>query len=398
MLDGADLKDALASAERLGWAVLAGRRDRAALVDREARTIARDVGMSAIADWPRSFRLALDSAFETRPAESPDGLLAAYGWIYSEWAYLPPRSDLDRAVRDELALHAAANTVVAADEPLFGAEGLAAVNMTEAARTMGMGYARARGVLDGRGAIPPGVRRGVAFPLRPEDVPGPVGRLAPGRAAQEWLGVGRKQARAIRRALSDGSADLAWADGLLAAARRGVPEVDVVAAGLSPLPGACRSAGVGLAVACRGLLDGRLRPVAVRRGHATLAGVLVRAGDVRALRVGEPVSVETAAAMLDLHHEAARWLVREGTLTARPGRRTRRIEIGSVTAFDAKFATSARLAKERGGSSRSVVHALTKEGVAAVFGPPACRQCIFRREEVEFALSTSRTHRPITVH
>lgn len=392
LLAGDTIKDVLPSIERLGFATSLPWMPTRPRTSRCERLRARVAGMATVADWPRPFRDALDQVSAgAGELGRPRGLIGGYGWIHSEWAYLPPRTRIDRAVRVELRAHAVARGLVAADEALFGEPPAGTITMKDAAGTLGMGFERARRLLDEAGAIPAGVRRGVAFPLNPAEVAA-AGRSSAQRSGisedARILGVGRSQARRLR---AEFGKTPGWAADLVERVRGGA----VVSASrlLSRLPHACRAVGMPLEVAIGHMLAERLTVHGVLADTAGLAGVLVRAADMRPL-AGRPLSVEAAAGRLGIHHEAMRWLVAEGHVArAADGG----ISSAALLDFERSHVPAAALARAGGTSPRRVIEFLTSVGCAPVFGPPDCRQAIFARRRAQDLVHAWRSAAPSTI-
>lgn len=381
MLENDSLQSALPSVERLGWTVLLGYRAQRPRASDEARWAARDAGVAALSAWPGPLVLALDRVVAGRDApERRVGLIGGYGWIHSEWAYHEPRCELDRRLRLEIRGHAVANRVIPADEPVYGGMAGPTINMTAAARELGMDYGRARDLLDGAGVVPTGVRRGVAFPLRHEEVSAAAaGRLrVPSRSdLRARLGVGKTQARDLGTAFGrPGESGHDWVAPLLEACRSAPPLLRP-APGSAPLPTACRSVGLSVVAACRSIVAGRLQTLGVLSSDATLRGVIVSTAALRDLKGDDLISVERAARRLALHPDAVRWLVRQGHLEGRGAR----VLADAVAAFGREHVPAAQLAPTLATSPRALIRRLRDAGLAPTFGPPACRQAIYRRAE-----------------
>ena len=383
LLDGDPLKHALPSVERLGWAVLLGYCPHRSRSTQEARVVARDAGIAVLDNWPSGFIGALDRVSHGRAAgfRSP-GLIGAYGWIHSEWAYLPPRTALDRAVRSVLRSHAIRHHIIARGEPIYEILAPDQVNMTEAARILHMDYIRARDLLDDQGAIPTGVRRGVAFPIYPEDLNRVLGKRVAVRPAPApvRLGVGKKQAQSLKKAFcktdcSEGD----WVQQLLNDCRNSKVQACDDPISLRRLPSACRSVGVSIVAACAALCSGQLTARGILDDDPTLAGILLQPSELRKCLGRSAMSIEAAACQLRIHHEAMRWLLKEGHIakTSQGG-----VDRASVEAFAGIYIPASELARVSRTSSRHLVQQLAGMGVCPAFGPPACRQLILARSTV----------------
>ncbi len=392
LVDGLALKDALTIFERLGECALLGHRLQKTQGAMPGPGRARDGGVLVARSWPSSFVAVLDAVVsEGRSKGVGSGLIAAYGWIYSEWVtgHLP--SSLADQVRGTLAEHAVHNGVVPCSEPLFGtASPRPATTLTAAARTLGLGFGRARRILNTEGLMHPAVRRGVAAPLAADDVlairarlDGEVGIIEVGRR----LGTSRTQVRAIvgagLLAPACGTAarrfPIAGVDELSARLEAGAPASAAPPSGASPLPRACKAKGVFLAIACGAILAGRLKVVWVDAGSAGLPRLLVRPGDVGRLRLDRGMTMEAASAALGIHGDATRYLVRRGVLRTMAGRGTINVDEASVRHFGKRYVPAAEIAMSVRRSPKATVAMLETAGVTKAFGPPECRQAFFVR-------------------
>ncbi|WP_425506438.1 TniQ family protein [Sphingomonas xinjiangensis] len=380
------LRELLPAVERLGTSLLQPWSLSRPRADDVTRATAREAAMTAISNWPASFRRRLDEvAAGTGTDLRPRGLIGAYGWIHSEWATFPPRTELDRQVRREVREHAIQSGFVAAGEPLYDFRGGGTIHMTTAAGRLAIGYKRARQLVADAGALPSGTRRGVAFPLDPvqiEEIASQEKRTICFSLKHEQadLGVGRQQARRLRATF--GSTGPGWVLRLIESCAAGC-STSVLVSGARPLPNACQAVGVPLELACAALIKGEIKACSVDPDRAGLGGIAVQTSDLRALST-RPVSIERAARRLGIHHEAVRWLVRHHHL--------RRHEVvgitpGAIDAFAATFATATELARDAQMSTRALSSYLEARGCRPAFGPPSCRQVIYWREGASRALS-----------
>jgi hypothetical protein len=362
----------------------------------EARVFARDAGIAAFDNWPQSLADALDKVAAERDSFGRKaGLIGAYGWIHSEWAYLPPRTSLDCAVRDSLREHAVKHAIVPQREPLYGSPAGDHVTMTFAAKALRLDYMRARHLLDARGAVPDGVRRGVAFPIRNDDVAAALASRGRSSSAsvRARLGVGKNQAKAVSTAFANNFPGGDWVEPFLGKCRGEFTPSSIPLARLVRLPSACRSVGVPIVEICKALVSGELAARGAIAGDPTLAGIMVNPAEVRRFAKRDWVSVEVAAAQLRLHHDAVRWLLRNGHLTRPSETRQAGVENSSVTRFASIYVPAAEVARSTGTSSTKIASRLREAGVLPAFGPPWCRQMIFARKDLLAAgEATSRTY------
>lgn len=380
-LDGMELVDAIRTMELLG----AARLERRAVKPRRSEDDLpgdRSHGLLLAAAWPTGFRGLLDRLVATRPASAADGLLSAYGWLYSEICVGDAPRAASELVAPVLRGHAVANGIIARDEERLGAAVPPTISATAAARRIGRSYATTRRLLEASESIPEGSRRGVPFALDAASVDGLLGRTT-SLAARTTLGVGRSQARrlvndpVILGALPHGAIDVA--DALLAQVLdRAVP---LPGSDLVPLPLACRNMSVSLNTACREVLDGALSISKCGTLADGLCAVSVVQTDLAALRAARStVSVQEIARLHGVHHEAARSLVRVGAFGTRNS--DGRVCSTTVSAFFREHITAAEYARARNTSAKSVRETLDLLGVRPAFGPPSCRQLIYRRDDL----------------
>lgn len=210
--------------------------------------------------------------------------------------------------------------------------------------------------------------------------------LLDGTAAAKVLGIGRHRLRELARAgfieidacaTAIGAGELYRPEALSLFVDRvaGIaPTLDRPPAACVPVPRASRDVSVPLRGLLAAILDGRLHAVA-RTPGAGLGSVWVSVAEARRLASPAP-SVRRAAVELGLHYEAARWLAAEGLLGDKPGV----VKPGMVAVFGAAFCTTAQAARELRIPARTVTARLRAAGGAPTFGPPSCRQAIWRRD------------------
>lgn len=381
VLDAMSLADAIRTMELLGAALLPWRLVKPVRAEQEVQSD-RLHGLAIASGWPSTFQKILDTLVSARPASVPDGLIAAYGWLYSDLCVGAAPLAAANLVAPVLRDHAIAHGIIARDEERLGAVVAQTISATETARQIGRSYATTRRLLEEWQAVPDGSRRGVAFAIDPQVVE----RLTPTclPSPESRLRVGRNQARAIMRdecisacLISEGRNASELVEALLDRA------VTLPRRGLVPLPTACRNVSVPLAEACQAILSDRL--AIARRGTADdgLRAVLVREHDLAHLRPApEQLGVSAIARFGRIHPEAASFLVRAGAFGACVGTR---VEKTSVSAFFSKHVTAAELARGIGTSSSGLSRTLADAGVRPRYGPPACRQLIYLRSEVSSA-------------
>ncbi len=391
LVDGVDLKDAIPFIERLGECAVRGYRMRKPRPAPDERERALEMGILVASRWPWMFLESLDRIVEeARAAGAARGVIESYGWVYQGWiAAAPPGGVADR-LHPVLRGHAVAHGIIPAEDSA-SPEGM---NSTAAARALEMGYARARHMLVSEGLLASGNHQGFENKIS-------IGRVAELQASLQntinIVGVGRR----LGTAKSQTRAVLALGlltpvnnsgqrryrqqdvDSFLRRLERGVPTRHDCPRGLLPVPNACRAKGVGIAKALKAIVEGRLAARARLNTGCGLRRLLVRSGDLDALRTRtRATSVETAARRLGIHPEAARNLVRLGALgkRVRPGENI--IFESNIVDFERRYIPAARIARATRMSVRTVIARLRDHGIDPAFSPPSCRQIIFESVSV----------------
>lgn len=144
--------------------------------------------------------------------------------------------------------------------------------------------------------------------------------------------------------------------------------------------------------------DGEVLPVGRLQSGRGLSGILIRRTVFRTwIDKCRPqldsLSIRAAAARLGVKQEVAYYLARRGILVStstRVGRRVeRRVSESALVTFTESYVLAKTIAVRTDSSARAVQRFLTDCGVTAVCGPgvDACRQLVYRRDEVVAALS-----------
>ena len=395
ILEPLDLHDSLAVLARLGFCRLLDycpQRPRASAKERE---VARRAGLELAHEWPNAFESQLDRLVKRSGRESaPAGMIGAYGWIYSAWATTEAIEPFSTSLRDALRTHAIKNAIVQEGETLFGERFAPGGGLTDATRRLGSSYRLVRRAAASAGALPNGLRRGVATDLPQawlEDTLLKKQDMLNLNETAAALGVGRARLRGLTAAnlLSPvtilGSTRYHKGDivQLLAKIRRGSPERSYSPTpGADRLPHACRIARVSLVAAVGAILSRQVVPCSVDPDAPGLDGIIVRYRELRAsARTPDHVSVEQAAVMLHLHADSVRVLVSAGEIASRL--KTPRVCRKSVLRFKQQFTSNADIATRLRNSPRSVLKHLRSHGIKPIWQPPYTRDYLFFRLEVE---------------
>lgn len=397
VLDANRLGDAIAAMEVVGGCALDGHAaaEKVGPVDRHLILAA---GFHALA---RTGPDAFDPLFDKLLAGAGLGLgrwgcARAYGPLH---AYLAKAGHVPvaRLLRDRMRVHAAANGVLSPNTPAFGKPAAhRALTLDQLRGRLRVSHRRARRYLAAGGLLtaPTGSGTPMAIPL------GTVARLESRRhgsvdleTVRRELRIGRTQARALVRAglievgtaAEPGLGRHGFAPSAAQRFRgrlgRGLPTRAAAPVGSLPLPKACRSARTPLAVACRALLERRLRPAYRVPSGDGLAGIAV---DVRRLReIGKArsasMTLNDAAAQLGVKWQTMKSLVQLGLVSA-VGARS--ISQADLVRFEQVFAKGAELAAPLGMRPQTFLRRAAALGLHPVAGPPDCRQTFFRRAEI----------------
>lgn len=381
LLDTLSLSEAMRLCERLGQIEMVGAVRSLPRQNAASLSCARAVGVKMTWDVKREVLGALDKII--RPAERPQGLHGAYGWIYGEWLTNPDGSN--GFLRSVLFDHAVRNGVISAEESRLGNVSPETITMTQTARRAGMGYKRARAMAAEVGIIPKGSRRSVAFTIDP-------------KAVMELKATARKplSRRDAARRLKTGKAQVAdlLSMGLLRLGAGDAVFPDSVTRLLDSLIMHCCAGSqpdkvLSMAVAARNAAVPLWRIVqAVREGRIPswrssgegLSQFRVRLCDVILLRAASgKLSIEAAARRMGVHHDCARAMARCGTLADETGLVTEE----GIARFERQYVVGAKVAREMGRSPLALHRLLSKAGVQPAFDLNTHRQVIYLRSDIE---------------
>ncbi len=384
-LDKLNLKDAIPLIERLGDCAVLGHRMRKPRQSPDERAHALEVGIIVAENWPAMFLESLDRIVgAARAAGASHGMTEAYGWVYQGWIAAPLPLIVSDLLRPILRGHAAMHGLMQTTD---------ALNATKAAQALEMGYARARPLLVARGLITPETRQGFernisihAISALKNSLKATIDVVAVGKR----LGTAKTQTRAIlatglltplklngrsRYRIDD-------VDRLLKRLTADIPVRSECPESLLPLPKACRAAGVGIAQVLSAIASGSFAATASLDQGDGLRRLLIDPTRLNALfRRTDAISIESAASMLHVHHEAARNLVRLGVLGKHTRYRENLVTASDVLNFEKTYVPATTIAHALGVSVRTVVLNLRDNGIAPAFCPPSCRQIIFAREK-----------------
>ena len=342
------------------------------------RHVNRELGYEIAKRWPGAFNQILDELTARRTSAGKPGMIAAYGWLYSELAGNTFPSQLSDVLAPVLREHAVRNGFMASAENRLCSSNSESLSATELSRRIGRSYKVTRDRLEEINAIPQGSRRGVAFVLEPSVAQA----FAPLGSSSNCvkLGVGRVQARAIRESANSypnlGANPLGtWLNKLLATATSGRRDKKTA------LPTACRNMSVPLSLACNAILNGSLPATRVKGFGPGLYCLYVDQGHLDVLRKPKTsLTITEICRKYSIHDETARFLRDQGAFTKKGPDPV--IDEEKVSEFFRQHVTAAALARSRATSANSLIEKLARLGILPAFRRPECRQVIFRRADV----------------
>ncbi len=370
------LCERLGQLETVGWSPHLERQGR--LADAKSRRF----GFLMTRLWPTALNKALDAILASSAKEvSNRGMIARYGWVYSDWLAEEQDKDLLALIAPVVRAHAVRNGVISADEPILGNVTRATKTLTQAAQENALCVASARNLLLAANLIPSGSRRGVKFTLSSQHISSVL-------AASRRIGCSRQQA-ADRLAIGRSRIKAFLENGLIARKGRMIDDDSVeallvalkkiVEPGPAPLKSvrmvaACRNRGVSLSEACRRVLDGEL--LAWFSGTECDIGHLFIVPADLVVPLKRELTLIEAGKLSRLHPQCVGELVRAKII---PRSSSGGIEPAALNAFLSNYISAAALADEMTVSPRAICKALEHRGIAPAFAPPAFRQVIFPR-------------------
>lgn len=150
------------------------------------------------------------------------------------------------------------------------------------------------------------------------------------------------------------------------------------------LTGLARSGAGYVAELCGAVVAGTLQAAPLAEKPVRLDEVGLASEQVASRRKGPPLTVRAIARRLGLREDVTSHLAGTGILSddASP-----RPTLAGVGLFERDFVTTVELSRRCGLSSRRVWIILEDMDIVPAFGPPHCRQLIYRRPDAERALS-----------
>jgi hypothetical protein len=347
---------------------------------------ARSEGFSIANDVDQTLWPLLDKTLACSRAKSRSiGIIAAYGWVYSQWASqdLPVAKPIQTILRG----HAVANGVIAPQESILGFYTSPTLSIQQIRSKLGSGHNSTRRRLSTVGHIPSATRRGVKCAIDPNAIRA-IQELPPctslgTRMIGKKLGIGRGCARDL------------FVFGLLssregARSERAIDDfaVHLIAkCGATP-PSEARSvkeaaknrnvrlANVLSAIAV-GQLPAWLKPKS--SGQSLAERLMVVPSQIWA-DSDKSIPLTKAARRLSLHPQAVSQLVKRGLLARIDGRG---LSARSVSAFDRSYIALAPVAHARTTTSHALARQLASDHILPAFAPPEFRQIIYNRRLLE---------------
>lgn len=413
LLSGSPLHEVLQTTERLG---MVGSGEWSSGVPRrtsEQSVHLRERGFRSLRDWPRSFHRALDRIVASRPHSTQVGMIASYGWIYDRWVAQSSNTPFHRALRTALREHAISIGAIAAKEEFLGEpRDPACIGVVQTARRLQLSFQRTRRIIRSERLIPRGARRGVAIPIPLDHVDKLATTLRNGlncKAAVTKLGINKKLVRKLAHAglLGDDHNPMRSSSGFLTTSTELTKFIDSIMS-LAPRRNVDPSLSVTLIDAsqfyhvpfealCVAIQNGRIRPCGRRKKGTTIADVLLYRHDVKLLQDQATLSLQQTAALLEIHFDAARDLVRLGKLpaSARGKHQHYRIQTADIDHFRRQYVTGKEAARILEIQPKRVPGLLRRRGVRTAISPPLCRQIFYTRSEITRIVGRSDgAHRP----
>ena len=384
-LDGFEYRHAVRFCELLGhlklqeWSEKLPRRSPAECA------AARSHGFSISNDLDQNLWPLLDKVLACSRAKSrSSGIIAAYGWVYSQWV----SEDLPVAqpIRSILRAHAVANGVIAPQEPILGFKASPTLSIQQMRSVLRSGHNSTRRRLSAAGHIPQATRRGVKCAIDPRAIQAiqelPTATGLGTRLIGKRLGVGRGCAREllVLGLLDDcqnGRTEQAVDDFafVLIAKCGAFPPSDAKCVKEAAKSRNIRLADILSAIAA-GQLSAWLMP---ESSNLSLAQRLMVVPSQVQVRNDESIPITKAAKLLSLHPEAVGQLVKVGFLSRTNGRG---LSAESIATFNQRFAALAPLAYVHRTTSRALARDLESHGIEPVFAPPQFRQILYRRRDL----------------
>ncbi|MGM5022191.1 TniQ family protein [Tardiphaga sp. 367_B4_N1_1] len=360
----------------------------------------RERGFRSLREWPHSFHRALDRIVATKPHSTKLGMIASYGWIYDRWATESSNTPFHHALRAALRKHAITAGVIAAKEEFLGEpRDAACIGVVQTARRLQLSFQRTRRIIRSKSLVPRGARRGVAIPIPLDEVDKLAATLRNGlncKAAVTKLGINKKLVRKLAQAglldvdrnrvrPSSGSLPTSteltkFIDSIMSL----TPRRDVDPLLSVTLIDAAQFYHVPFEVICIAIQNGHIQPCGLRAKGTTIADVLLYREDVKLLQERATLSLQQTATALEIHFDAARDLVRLGSLpaSARYKRQHYRIHTADINNFRQQYVTGKEAGRILGIQSKCVGGHLRRAGVRPAISPPLCRQTFYTRSEI----------------
>ena len=343
---------------------------------------ARSQGFSISNDVDQNIWPLLDKTLACSRAKSrSNGIIASYGWVYSQWASqdLPVAKPIQTILR----AHAVANGVIAPQESILGFDTSPTFSIQQIRSELGSGHNSTRRRLAAIGHIPTATRRGVKCAIDPnavrviQELPPKTGLGT--RSIGKRLGVGRGCVcdlliLGLLDECEDGRSERAIENfsKLLMGKCGGTPPSDA-----RSVREAAKNRNIRLAHVLSAIAGGQLSAwLAPRSSSQSLAErLMVVPSQIRA-EVDKSIPITKTSRILSLHPEAVSQLVTFGVLTRIDGRG---LSSESIAKFYQRFVALAPLAHARATTSRALARDFAVHGIEPAFAPPQFRQILYRR-------------------
>lgn len=361
-----------------------------------------DAGYEGLANFPSSFRALLDRKRDE--AVVPEGKFGAgrvYGKTFQKWIHQSEPASVAGALSAEIRAHAALNLTVHKRMILGEAADVQMISMVKAAAICGVPLSRMRKILIQRGLL----RNGVGHPsltFKRDFIDEIAKTLQWGITKQQVareLDVPQQYlpsliaAGVIAVPISGGNAaagkmppDAATA--LIERLDRAVkPHAD--RQNCLPIPLACKSLRMNIAVLISELLAGNLEAVGVMPGARGLNSILVDVVASRAARLARKTTVTAIdiARTYGVRELVVRNLSQMGAIPARRGDRAWAIDKLAAEEFFRIHATLGPYAKRLKTREYHLACCLEASGFRPTYAPPLVKEKLFRRSDIEIFLN-----------
>jgi predicted DNA-binding transcriptional regulator AlpA len=390
--------------ERFGVSKLGGAYGSLSKFDVDRHPEIMSTGLEIARGWPNSFQALLEDLGATSGL-GQWGIEQVYGYLYL-WVKALPDNPFGQTVRSEMFSYIAQGRFVHGRSIVAGYASNDTMTVAEAADFCGLGSATISRYLRALGQFPQRTKRGSPILVERrivEDLKAQLDGTFQLGDLPSILALDPTQVKALIKAGLIKPMELATKAGkarrlferehietVLMRLRGEAPVLEAIPSELKPLAHSCRHAKLGgLPVACRLILEGKVRVQAVLRSAIGLAGLFIDPDDLRKVRraeAGAALHVRDAARILGLHQETIWSLVHQGLLPAvKLDSQRYGIALLDVKEFDRQYVSATAIARDLATLPRYLNPALHLIGINPALSSQKdgrCRVSIYRRTEL----------------